>query len=393
MSQKLVDHSPDLKRLRDAGYNLRVDDANLIVGSVPYVNAERKIQRGTLIFTLKLQQDRTIRPDPHWLYFVGDVPCDAQGKQLDIVISVSAHPSIAGLIPSCQLSTKPAVGYYDDYYHQVTTYTKILEHQAQAIDSSFKSTVFLPIPRDDDDDSPFHYYDTASSRAGISDLSKKLAMPKIALVGVGGTGSYVLDFIAKTPVKEIHLFDDDDFKQHNAFRCPGAVGMEELTPNLTKLEYYHALYSKLRRGVVTHPYRIDPDNASELTDMSFVFLCLDSGEYKDAIMRALEAANVPFIDVGMGVEQTGDALTGLLRVTTSTATKRDHIRENQRMSFSKATTDNLYSRNIQVAELNALNAALAVIRWKKYCHFYHDLKGEHHAIYAISTNRVFNEDQ
>ena len=191
MSQKLVDRSPDLKRLRDEGYDIRIDGANLIVGSVPYLNAARTIQRGTLIFALKLQQDRTVRPEPHWLNFVGEVPCDEHGKQLDIVINVQAHPSIAGMAPSCQLSTKPTVGYYDDYYHQVTTYAKILDHQAQAIDPAVSAKVFLPIPRDDDDDSPFHYHDTASSRAGISDLSKKLAMPKIAIVGVGGTGASV----------------------------------------------------------------------------------------------------------------------------------------------------------------------------------------------------------
>jgi tRNA A37 threonylcarbamoyladenosine dehydratase len=396
MSQKLVDRNPDLKRLRDDGYNIRIDGANLIVGSVPYVNAACEIKRATLIFTLKLQQDRTTRPEPHWLSYVGEVPgevpCNEHGTQLEIVIDVATHPSIAGMIPSCRLSTKPKVGFYDDYYHQVTTYVKILEHQAQAIDPSVNARVFLPVQCDDDDDSPFLYYDTASSRAGISDLSRKLAMPKVAIVGVGGTGSYVLDFVAKTLVREIHLFDDDEFKQHNAFRCPGAVSFEELTPDLTKLEYYHQLYARLRRGIVPHPYRIDPSNASELVEMSFVFLCLDSGEYKDAIMRTLEAANVPFIDVGMGIEHTGDELTGLLRVTTSTATMRSHIRENQRVSFAKAQADNLYSRGIQVAELNALNAALAVIRWKKYCHFYHDLKGEHHSIYAVSTNKIFNED-
>ena len=62
------------------------------------------------------------------------------------------------------------------------------------------------------------------------------------------------------------------------------------------------------------------ENAQELTAMSFVFLCLDGGEFKDAIMSTLERAGIAFIDVGMGVQERAGALTGLLRVTTSTPT-------------------------------------------------------------------------
>ena len=47
-------------------------------------------------------------------------------------------------------------------------------------------------------------------------------------MGLGGTGSYVLDLVAKTPVWEIHLFDGDAFLQHNAFRSPGAPSLDEL---------------------------------------------------------------------------------------------------------------------------------------------------------------------
>ena len=57
-------------------------------------------------------------------------------------------------------------------------------------------------------------------RAGISDLNAMLRGQKIAIVGLGGTGSYILDLIAKTEVSEIHLIDADEFVNHNAFRAP-----------------------------------------------------------------------------------------------------------------------------------------------------------------------------
>ena len=46
----------------------------------------------------------------------------------------------------------------------------------------------------------------------------------MAIVGVGGTGSYVLDLVAKTWVKNILLFDDDSFGSNTMpFELPGHI--------------------------------------------------------------------------------------------------------------------------------------------------------------------------
>jgi hypothetical protein len=45
-----------------------------------------------------------------------------------------------------------------------------------------------------------------------------------------------------------------------------------------------------------------------------------------------------------------------------------------------------------VAELNALNASLAVVRWKKHFGFYNDLEHEHQTIYDVDGNSVLNEE-
>ena len=98
-----------------------------------------------------------------------------------------------------------------------------------------------------------------------------------------------------------------------------------------------------------------------------------------------------FIDVGMGVETVEDSLRGIVRVTISTPQMRTHLRK--RVSLSEGDGENEYSRNIQIAELNALNAALAVIKWKKYCGIYQDLEHEHCCAYTINGNTIANEDQ
>jgi len=399
VSQKLVDRSPDLKRLRDEGFDVRVvgNGTHLRIGSVPFVNEAKQVGTGFLLSTLEFEQNSVKRPNEHPAWFGGGTPCDKNGKPLTIIINSSRSTPVEGLDVDVQFSTKPTTekGYddkgYPDYYVKMTTYIKIVMHEAQAIDPTVKAQVF-PVIVTDDDESPFKYYDTSSSRAGITALSSKLAM-RVAIVGLGGTGAYVLDQVAKTHASEIHLFDDDEFSQHTAFRCPGALSIEELKPRMKKVDYYHSLYSKLRHRIFPHSYRIDTGNLDELAGMQFVFLCLDTGELKDSIMHSLERAGVSFIDVGMGVHLKHNAIHGTLRATTSTPLMRDHIRAQHRVSFAPNIGPNDYSRNIQVADLNALNAMLAVIKWKKLSGFYHDLKKEHHSTYVIEMNKLSSEDQ
>ena len=54
---------------------------------------------------------------------------------------------------------------------------------------------------------------------------------------------------------------------------------------------------------------------------------------------------------------------------------------------------NEYARNIQVADLNALTACLAVLRWKKYAGFYRDYEREHNMLFTIDSAFLLNEDQ
>jgi hypothetical protein len=373
---------------------LRLHGSHVAIGSVPYVTAKREIKRGLILSTLEFSQNQVRSPTDHTVWFAGDTPCNKDGDPLSNIFAGTnlSEVPVKGIAVQFRFSCKLRGGKnYPDYYAKLTTYIKILVHQAQAIDPSVTANVFPLVPVDDTD-SPFKYYDTASSRAGIEALAAKLALQRIAIVGLGGTGSYVLDLVAKTPVREIHLYDDDYFEQHTAFRSPGAVGIDDLVPQLKKVNHYAALYSKLRHGVVAHDYRIAGTNSSELESMNFVFMCMDSGEEKDAIMAFMEKRDIPFIDVGMGIVNRSNALGGVLRVTTSTSRKRDHIRSKHRVSFAPAVGKNDYSRNIQVADLNALNAALAVIKWKKLFGFYHDLKSEHHSTFVIETNKFANDD-
>ncbi len=393
MSQRPINRSADLKMLRDEGHDLEVRSGCLLVKGVPYVNSSKEVKRGILVIKLVLAGDQTGRPDTHVAYFAGDHPCNEDGSEIEKIKHGSqAHSLAEGVAVNHSFSAKPKPGdSYPDYYAQVTTYVAILSGPAQRIDSSLTAKTFPVVAPDAEDDEPFNYCDTATSRAEIIAVTEKLKLQAIAILGLGGTGSYVLDLAAKTPVRRIHLYDGDWFYQHNAFRSPGAPSLDELTVKQPKVTYFKNLYSKMHRGIVEHPVYIDAGNVEALRGMDFIFVCLDKGEPKKLIVEKLEEFNIPFTDVGMGIELTENALGGIVRVTTSTARERDRLRS--RVSFEDTPGDDDYNRNIQIADLNALNAALAVIEWKKLFGFYRDLKHEHHSQFSVDTNLLLNEDR
>jgi hypothetical protein len=390
MSQALISRNGDLRRLRNEGYEIRIQDSLLLLAHVPYVSERCSVEFGTLVVPLSLDGDITTRSRDHTIRFVGEAPCDERGNQLARVINGPIVEQLSdGTAMNFRFSQKPARGYYEDHYEQATTYVALLSAHAEALDPSATAKTFAVIETLEAE-SVFKYQDTATSRAGIMVASAKLELDAIAIVGLGGTGSYIFDLVAKTPVRQIHLFDDDDFLQHNAFRAPGAASVEDLRANKTKVAYYQKIYANMRDGIVVHPYRVDGSTVAELRDMDFVFIAIDHGPSRGLIAQALTEWGISFIDVGMGVFETDGSLGGQLRVSTSTATHRS---SDHRLPTGAPIPGDDYERNVQVADLNALSAALAVIKWKRLMGFYLDLEGEHYARYTVDGNHLLNEDR
>jgi len=391
MSRQLINRNPDLQHLQDDGYDIEVRSGYLLVKNVPYVNSRREIMFGMLVSELTLAGDQTTKPSTHVVHFSGEYPCNRDGAPLEQIRNQSQRERFGdGIEIHHSFSSKPAGG-YRDYYEKMTTYVAILSSPAESIDPLVTAKTF-PVIVSEEPESPFKYVDTASSRAGIGAVTKRLEKSKVAIIGLGGTGSYVLDLVAKTPVKEIHLFDGDGFLQHNAFRSPGAPSVEELRTRRKKVVYFADLYSKMRNGVIPHEDYLTESNVHELAGMDFAFLCIDSGTARALVATTLHGSGVPFVDVGMGVQQSdGGFLVGILRVTVSTA--KSHAHFGRRAPLGDVDSGNEYDRNIQIADLNALNAALAVIKWKKLCGFYLDLENEHHTTYTIDGNTLTNEEK
>jgi len=390
MSQELINHNADLKKLRDEGLNIEARNGLLLVHDIPYLNSNCEIKRGTLVSELTLAGDKTIKPNTHVIHFAGEYPCNKDSTPIEPIRHQSKTENLKGIIQvDHSFSNKPKDG-YGDYYEKVTTYIKIISGPAKSLDNSVTEKVFRVI-ESQNDDSVFNYCDTNSSRAGILDTSSKLENQKIAVIGLGGTGSYILDMVSKTLVKEIHLFDGDQLLSHNAFRSPGAPSIESLRMQINKTEYFKQIYSAMHKNIFAHAEFISAENLDDLKEMDFVFICIDKNNIKQVIFNKLVELGISFIDVGMGIEVAEDgSLLGIIRTTTSTEDNREHVKD--RITLSENTND-AYSSNIQIAELNALNASLAVIKWKKLNGFYNDQIKEHNTNYVINTGQLLNEDE
>jgi hypothetical protein len=179
------------------------------------------------------------------------------------------------------------------------------------------------------------------------------------------------------------------FSSHNAFRAPGAASIEELRKMPLKVEYYAQKYGIFRTGIVSHADYLKSDNLTLLDEMQYVFLSMDGSEEKAEIIRYLQERSIPFIDSGLGIDSKDGALGGVIRVTTSSAQKNDHV--GAKISYGGGR-DNPYDTNIQVADLNAFAACQAVMRWKKLLGFYRDLEREHHSLFTIDGNHLINEE-
>lgn len=387
MSLKLASRNDDIRRLVEKGYAIAIDGAHLIVRDIPYLDNECNLQWGAFVTKLVFVDQERVQQDDHQIYFAGTAPYNIDGS---LVSGLSGGPHAIALsdvskdvVVQRSFSNKRIVDGqkigYADFFEKIENYVALVAGPAMnkygANPLTFKLVEEIPIA------SVFKFRDTLTSRAEISDLASRLEHDVIAIIGLGGTGSYLLDYMAKTPVKEIRAFDADAYHVHNAFRSPGRLDESEL--GKSKAEVYLARYSNFRNGLSILPKFIDNASVEELHGVTFAFVCVDKGSARSAIMDLLIAKEIPFIDVGMGLSRAGNgSLKGMMRVTYFPVGPAQKIREEQLVDTQDAP-ENIYRANIQISELNAMNASLAMMRYKQVRSFFAEDDPYYHLIQDV----------
>jgi molybdopterin/thiamine biosynthesis adenylyltransferase len=384
MSSSATAPDSPIDELLADGYALVLQHGHLVVRRIPYRAASGMKEDGKLALPVT-DNNGTVSSgiSDHTIWFSGEDPLGDSGNSLASRFTPPRDIG-AGDLATHQLSFKPEGGNYTGIAAKVRAYARILSSPARRIRPELTATpgaAFQIV----EDDLPFVYRDTNTTRAGLAALNNVFRGHTIAIVGVGGTGSYILDQVAKTWVDRILLIDGDTLENHNAFRAPGAASIETLQAKRNKAEYFAEQYSHMHTGITAHPVKLTAENVELLEPTTFVFLAAADAEERPAIMAWLHEQQKPFIDVGMSISQTDSGLTGLAKVTT-------YLPNTDIVLPTKpaAAPDDEYATNIQIADLNALNAILAVIRWKRHLGFYAAQTMTEATVFKLFLNEIRN---
>ncbi len=135
MSKQLINHSPDLIKLIDEGYQVEVSEGggHLLVHHIPYLNSKKELKYGTLVDRLNLASPQlTGQPYDHTIYIAAEKPHNVDGSAIptnnDNAVVLENYIHVQHYY-----SRKPPAGNYPNYYEKIKTYTEIFESQAKAI--------------------------------------------------------------------------------------------------------------------------------------------------------------------------------------------------------------------------------------------------------------------
>lgn len=391
MFHKLVSHNEDLKRLVDKGYAVGFDSNYLLVYDIPYLGSDKSLHYGVIVTKLVPTDNNKFIQEDHQIFFAGGVPHGLNGEPIQNLggglTTLALSELCADVAVQRSFSNKPAIngvvcGIFPDFFAKIESYVTIISGPAMELHGitplTFRTREHIP-------DTVFKFHDSLTSRAEITDLAVKFKDDVIAVIGLGGTGSYILDFLVKTPVREIKSFDLDPYYVHNAFRSPGKLDNSELCKQ--KVDVYKSRYENFRHGLSFIPKFIDATCEDDFDNVTFAFVCVDKGSSRAGIFDLLISKGIPFIDVGMDLSRKEIGLGGMARATYFSVSDAVKLRDAGLAQLVDGQND-MYKTNIQISELNALNACLAVIKFKQIRGFYFEEVASSHMLFNISDMKI-----
>jgi hypothetical protein len=363
--QELASHNPFIEDLDALGYQVDFVGGYLVIYGLPYLNKEGELVHGEWISPLDLSGTAIDAPKDHQAWWRGSRPHDQSKRELRLGGGVARVTVAQGLVSdysfSFKLQENSALRPYRSFEEKVQTYLDAIT--APALAAYPEATPLRGIAiKAAAQGSPLRFPDTMSARYHMNDISSLLRGKKVAIIGLGGTGSYILDVIVRTHLERIALFDDDKVHVHTIFRIPGFI------PNAIgglKVEALARQYGQWHAGIEPVPERITPENIDRLGEFDFVFVSVDDGPSRLHIIDWLSTKGIPYVDCGMGLHRSPIGLSGVVRIT---GTDRKAFEKNVNTAYlpTENVKDDEYRRQVQITELNMLNAALAVVRFKQH---------------------------
>ncbi|WP_167771590.1 HesA/MoeB/ThiF family protein [Bradyrhizobium niftali] len=146
-------------------------------------------------------------------------------------------------------------------------------------------------------------------RAFGADGQRAISSLKVGVVGVGGTGSVLLQQLIRLGVRDFVLIDPDVVETTNLNRLAGAgptdVGATKIA--VAEREILACSPGSWVRGLRADV--VDANIATELVGLDFVFLCTDSHASRAVVCQIAYQYLVPTIDMGTSITVREGAVT------------------------------------------------------------------------------------
>jgi molybdopterin-synthase adenylyltransferase len=141
-----------------------------------------------------------------------------------------------------------------------------------------------------------------------ADGQRQISDTRVAIAGVGGTGSHVAQQLAFIGVRSFLLIDPDRVEKTNLNRLVGACEQDAIAGRL-KVDV-----SKRQIRMIEHGVRVTTDTApvdedeTHLAEVDVLFCCVDSDRARLEVLSASARAGVPFFD--LATDTGGDGNSG-----------------------------------------------------------------------------------
>ena len=276
---------------------------------------------------------------------------------------------------SCVISIITDEGAYQNAWHALTIYAVFVTAEVGQEQRQNSASVF-------------HFSVEGESDLDSENWRVRARDQRIGIVGLGGVGLWIFDLMSKTDVRKIEVWDEDKIEGRNLLRAPGWASSDAIGEK--KASYFGSQYERVRQGISIHEENLSVElQPSVFTELDFVFIAVDKAETRTALCEALEEANVPFVDVGMGLERREGRVRGSFQVFYS-GSKPDRWRVG--IPTVEGNGQDEY-RALQLAELGALNASFAVGVWRRHIGQYEGTSIDWLVRYLVEDNEILKRSE
>lgn len=276
---------------------------------------------------------------------------------------------------ACVISIKLDEGEYVNAWHALLVYAARVAGEVGAERRSYVQR-------------PFKFDILGEDSKEMGDWRDRETGQRVGIVGLGGVGLWILDLMSKTDVTEIRIWDGDEIEGRNLLRAPGWASQDAIGRN--KAEYFGERYGEMRTGIsIISEYWNPDDPTNAFQGLTFVFVAIDKASTRSALCETLEQIGVPFVDVGMGIERRQGRVRGSCQVFFS---GQDSSRWRKGIPTAEGAGDSDYYE-LQLADMGALNAALAVGTWRRYMEQYEEEEKDWLVRYLLESNELLKRQE